>query len=165
MNSIFKFFSGFNLQKALLLLASPFLAMWHNYKIMAVGLLVVMILDLRTGIQVYCKKNNVKIKVLKPKSWGYIQSAGLRRTMSKLKDYLGVIIAAYFFGHFILKEPLDIFGYNLTELMMVVLGAIELWSIGENFKELRGYNIFDYIKKLIINRDAGAVLDDITTKE
>lgn len=162
MDAILKFFTQFNYKKGILLLTSPILAMWQDYRVMTAGLLVIMFVDLYTGIKVYCTKNNVKLSIFKIKSWGHIKSGGLRRTLSKLKDYLLVIIAFHFFETYVLKSPLDIFGYKGTELIFVTLAVIELWSIGENFKAKRGYNIFEYMKRLLINRDIDGVARTIT---
>ncbi|WP_062057428.1 hypothetical protein [Aquimarina longa] len=162
MNSIIVFFTRFNLKKAFLLFISPLLVICRDYETMIFGLISIMIINLRTGIKVYCKENYCKISILKPKTWEHLKSIGLRKTMSKLKDYILVIIAFFFFENYLLKSPLDIFRYNGTELIIVTLGLIEVWSIGENFKKLRGYNIFEYIKNLIIKRDVQTVIKDIT---
>lgn len=162
MTSITKFFGSFNFKKALMLLASPFVALYNDYKVMAIGLLILILIDLITGIKVYVKDNNLKLSLFKPSTWGIINSAGLRQTIAKFKDYVVVIVAVFFFDNYILKSPLIAFGYNLTEILILVLAVVELWSIGENFKSLRGYNIFDYIRKLIFKKDLEGVMGEIS---
>jgi hypothetical protein len=64
-----------------------------------------------------------------------------------------------------LKDVVNVYGFGLDGLTALILGVIELWSMGENFRKLRGYNIFEYLFKLIKTKDIAATVSDIKNLE
>jgi len=161
MESIINFFKTINYKKALVLILGPLLLMWQSMEKMFVSLIVLITIDMIMGIRVYLKDNKVNLTVLRPSTWKHIQSSGLKRTSSKAKDYFLVIAATYAINAHVLKKPIIIYNYSAQEIVLITLAIIELWSIGENFRKLRGYNIFDYVIGFIKDKDWKKTLDDI----
>lgn len=161
MDTIIKFFKTFTLDKAIVLLLSPLVLLFQNLGDMMVSLFALITIDLIMGIRVYVKTNNERLQLLKPSTWKHIKSAGLKKTTSKAKDYFLIIVATFVINTYIVKVPISFFDYNIEELVVVSLAVIEIWSIGENFRTLRGYNIFEFVYKIIKDKDWKKSLDDI----
>ncbi len=135
--------------------------MTNNYYTMFFTLFFIAMIDLRFGIRVYCKGKSTKFAVLKPSSWYLIKSSGIRQTFIKLKDYFFIIFSVYLIENYMLKKGVSIFDYDLTHITFILLSGIELWSIGEKFKKLRGYNIFELFQKVVFKKDISAAVEEI----
>lgn len=161
MNSVIAFFKGLNLKKIILLLLAPLLLMWNDLSTMFIGLMVLVTIDLQMGIKVHNKLHKQKFILWKRETWGVVKSKGLRQTASKIKDYVLIIVGVWTLNHKILKNPLSLFEYNVEEMVIITLAVVELWSMGENFKKLRGYNILEYVFRLFKNKDINKTIEDI----
>jgi hypothetical protein len=143
-----------------------------NFKMLTVqnwkpwlGLLILITIDLYWGIKKSQIGKTQKISIFKPSTWGEITSEGLRRTLRKIPEYITIIIAIHALETLFLKEPLELLGYGLTAIIFLIIAFVELWSIGENFKAVKGYNILEYFHKVFITRDFNSIKEELEKKE
>ena len=161
LKSLIIYFKEFSFSKLLFFVINPLVLMYNNYFAMFFTLLLIILVDLRFGIRVYCKENNLQVKLSKPSTWGVITSSGFRQTLNKGKDYFFIVFSVFLLEQYMLKSEVILFNYNLTHISFIVLSAVELWSIGENFRKLRGYNFFELLQKIIIQKDMSATVTKI----
>lgn len=165
MKTIVKFFSSINLGKAALLVVSPLILFWQSMGGMIIGLGFLIFIDLVMGIRADLKQKDLDFKFLRVNTWKNIESDGLKRTANKAKDYAFLIIGAFVLSQYMLKGCFEILDFGIDEITAALLGAIELWSIGENFRKLRGYNILEYVAKFFKSKDISKAFEDVKNAE
>jgi hypothetical protein len=166
MNSITKFFNEITIYKALALALSPLLLMWSSMYELIVSLVALITIDMYLGAKVFAKENNQNINLFNPFTWQTFKSGKWRLTVNKAKDYFILLVAAFIVNTYVIaKTPIVIFGYSLQELILISFCIIETWSIGENFKKLRGYNIFEFIFKFVKDKDWKKSIDSLKDAE
>lgn len=148
MKSISLFFSTIT-AKGFLLTLTPIMAMMMNSLEAAIGLAILITLDLFTGVKKYLYINKIKTSIFKKSFWLAIKSEGLRNTWKKTREYTFGILGIFATDAFILKVgnfqvmERDI---NITTLAITIAAVIELWSNYENIEATGGINI---LKKAI----------------
>lgn len=100
-------------------------------KMLIIGIFILLLLDLITGIR--------KARFKKES----ITSSGLRRTVSKLLEYSIAILASQVFT-FVFKLDL-----TLSYYVALFIATIELKSIFENISETTGVDIWKGVRRLI----------------
>ena len=93
-----------------------------------------------------------------------LTSRRLSRLISKIFIYEATVILFFLIDKYMLGDILAYFftiEYLLTKITGLVLASIEIFSIDENFKAVKGFGIFDAFKKLIAK--AKDVKEDIDT--
>lgn len=93
-----------------------------------------------------------------------LTSRRLSRLISKIFVYEATVILFYLIDKFMLGDILAHFftiDYLLTKIVGLVLVSVEIFSIDENYKAVRGLGIFDAFKRLV--QVAKDVKDDIDT--
>ncbi len=118
----------------------------------AVVLVVLVLLDMRFGIKKHIKRRVEKGDIPKSqRSFKNIRSGGVRRTFSKIADYLIVVMAFIAFEGLLeyMEVNVKYHNFTLSNLMVFLLCLNELKSIDENLKELRGIGLlksaFDFV--------------------
>lgn len=150
MNSISLFFSNLTKGKKLALLLAPILTLLLSMKAILLGLFILIIIDLITGIVKSLKEQNIKANVSKKLFWKSIKSYLLRKTWKKAYEYgLGIIVIVVFetlvFGStsiLIMSKS-----FTISELAVIIPAIIEIWSIFENIEAVSKNNV---LKKLTL---------------
>jgi hypothetical protein len=94
-----------------------------------------------------------------------ITSRGLSALMSKMLLYQSTVISAFILGTFVIGDILfKLFSIHMlaTKMVAFILIYIEMKSINENFKAIRGINLWDALRSLLarakeIKEDLGDV--------
>ena len=98
-----------------------------------------------------------------------ITSKGLSAIISKMLLYQLTIITTYLLDFYIIGEFLDgIFSIEqvLTKIVAMVLVFIEAQSINENYKEIRGVDLWEQFKKLLSRaKEVSSSVKDIEGEE
>ncbi len=131
----------------------------------ATGLLMLILLDTRLGIKKHIKKEKSKGVVLKSeRSIMNLQSVGLRKTFSKIADYLIVILIFVFFEGILEYMGVNVKYNNFTvsNFVVLLLCLTELKSVDENIKELHNISLYQRINDFIFKRKS---ISEITTDE
>jgi hypothetical protein len=160
-NSLTIFFKTFSLKKMLLFFLNPLMLICSEYYQMFFVLLLIVFIDLRFGIKVYCKDKGKILKIKKPSTWSLLTSSGFRKTFNKIKDYIFLIFAIFLLDKYMLNIGVLFFNYTLTHLSFIVLSGVELWSIGENFKKIRGYNFLELLHKIIVKKSLNDAIENL----
>ena len=108
------------------------------------GLVILITIDLLTGIIRSFKEQNVCFNIFKVSTWNVIKSRLLRGTLRKSYEYGILIIVVAIMEAFVLGVmPITLIGkvFTLTELSVVVCSGIETWSIFENIEPITKSNI------------------------
>jgi len=145
MHSFLTFFKNITLVKKILLLVSPVLSILITVQAAALGLFLLIFIDLLTGIRKNLHQNNISCNPLKAQLYRSIKSYLLRQTLKKTYEYLFAIIALIVFESLVFGSmSILIFSkvFTFTELGILLCASIELWSIGENMEAVSGKNIF-----------------------
>ncbi len=145
----FMFFTAnIDLSKIIGLMISALMAELINTLPLIIALVILMLIDLRFGVKKWIKKEQKAGRKVNRFFILNFNSDGMRKTLSKGTDYFWMIICAVVFEILVLQH-LDIKiqwrNLNIPSLMIAIMCFVEIWSIGENYKELRGYNIVTYI--------------------
>lgn len=149
MKSLVSFFSQLSTGKKVLLLLTPFITLLTNMKLAFIALLVLIFIDLLTGIRKSFFIKNVSLNPLKKIFWLGVKSYLLRRTWRKTYEYLfGIIAIAVFETYMLGITQIELLGKvsSFTEWSVVICGTVEIWSIFENMEAVSGNNI---LKKLL----------------
>lgn len=144
MHSIKLFFSKLTTGKTILILLSPAIALLLSMKAALIGLLILIIADLITGIIKTTRAWDVPLNMRKAIFWKGIKSYLLRNTWRKSYEYgMGIIVVAIFESLIFTNITIQMYGkiFKLTELAVVVAAVIEIWSIFENLETSTGSNI------------------------
>ena len=132
--------------KVVVLSISTILSVLINMKIALLGLSILIIIDLITGIAKSLYEKNINCNPLKTEFWKSIKSYMLRKTWKKAYEYgIGIIVV-------VILETL-VFGgstsimlkskkFSLSELAVVIPSIVEVWSIFENIEVVTKNNFF-----------------------
>tara|TARA_R110000764_G_scaffold20407_2_gene52403 strand:- start:3330 stop:3830 length:501 start_codon:yes stop_codon:yes gene_type:complete len=144
MKQILLFFKDFSLGKQTLILLTPIISVLMNMNTLILGLVILITIDLLTGIIRSFKEQNVCFNIFKVSTWNVIKSRLLRGTLRKSYEYGILIIVVAIMEAFVLGVmPITLIGkvFTLTELSVVVCSGIETWSIFENIEPITKSNI------------------------
>ena len=137
MKSITLFFKSLTVSKTILLILSPAISTLVSMKSSIIGLLILILIDLITGIRKTHHINKVKF------SWKTVKSYLLRQTWKKTYEYGIGIVAITILQTLIFGEiNVAIFDkeLNLAQLSVIIPSLIELWSVFENLEAVSGNN-------------------------
>ena len=152
MKSLILFLQKTTVTEKLLLLITPLITIILSMKVALVGLLILILLDLLTGIRKNNYLNKVKFNIFKEQFWVSIKSYLLRKTWRKSYEYgLGIIVIMVFESLIFGVTTISLFSqtFTLSELIIVIPAFIEVWSIFENLEAVSGRNILKRIKFLL----------------
>lgn len=146
------FFSNLTFGKKLLLLLTPIISTLISMKAAILGLWILIIIDLLTGIRKNLYMRGVPFNPLKKAFWKSIKSYLLRQTWKKTYEYaIGIItivvIESLIFG----GVPVTLMGkiFSIAELSILIPATVEVWSIFENLEAVSGKNILKVLKNFL----------------
>lgn len=136
--------------KGVILSLSALIAVLISMKAALLGLLILILIDLITGIRANLHDWGISANPFKKKFWKSIKSYLLRKTWKKTYEYgIGIIVVAVF-ETFIFGAPASIIlmskTFTLAEIATIVPALVEVWSIFENFEAVSNNNI---LKRLV----------------
>lgn len=136
--------------KGAILSLSTILSVLINMKAALLGLSLLILFDLLTGIRANLHKRKIPCNLLKVSFWKSIKSYLLRRTWKKAYEYgIGILVIATF-ETFIFGSPMSIMlmdkAFTLAEVATLVPALVEVWSIFENLERVSKRN---FLKRLI----------------
>lgn len=152
------FFDHFSVKKLYFFIPAPFLAMAVDLKQAILGFLIIIIIDLHTGIKASLYEKKKSTSIFKRYYWKSIHSQGLRNTWIKAQHYgMGIIVACViemvvlgdkliYTIPFINKESF------LTETVIFMGCAIEVLSIYENMEKYMKMNMIKKFYSLFPSR-------------
>lgn len=151
MKSIYLFFSTFNSGK-LGALSIAMTTIILNSQMQLILLSILIGIDFITGVKKSFKVKKIKPNPFKKSFWGVVHSKGMRETWNKGYQYgIGILVMvavqAIFFGksHFhILNQD-----FSIVKAGMLILCAIEIYSIFENLK-VGNSSLINKMENLII---------------
>ena len=152
MNSTILFFKNMTLGKSLLLSLTPILIMILNMKTVLLALLIIIIIDLLTGIRKAHYTERVLFRPLKKNFWKVIKSKELRKTWRKAIEYVTGIIVFTILDTMVLGiSSIEMLGnkYSLAELAIIVACLVEAYSVYENMEAVSGNNLFKKILEFL----------------
>lgn len=149
-------FQDWELYKVFSLAFSIFLSIFTSVAVPFLALLALILIDTRFGIKKWMFKQRSKGNVnLKRFSFQNIRSWGIRRVLSKIADYVFILAASV-----ILEMLLEYLHLNakydhlhLSTLVAFLLCAVELKSIDENVKSIRGLSIISAVVNYFVKRN------------
>lgn len=146
MKALIAFFKGTTVAgKGVIFSLSALIAVLISMKAALLGLLILILIDLITGIRANLHDWGVSANPLKASFWKSIKSYLLRKTWKKTYEYgIGIIVVAVF-ETFIFGAPASIIlmskTFTLAEVATIVPALVEVWSIFENFEAVSDRNI------------------------
>tara|TARA_R110000851_G_scaffold27764_5_gene77893 strand:- start:8348 stop:8851 length:504 start_codon:yes stop_codon:yes gene_type:complete len=156
MNSTITFFSKLTHWKEVLLLISPIISLLISMQAAILGLIILIGLDLLTGISRTLNEWGIKPNPLKKIFWKSIKSYLLRKTWRKAYEYgFGIVVVAVFETLILGSTSISLMdrNFSITELAIIIPSVIEVWSIFENLENISKRNI---LKRLIYLMPKGA---------
>lgn len=148
MKSISSFFSNMCKGKKLVLLLTPIFTTILSMKGTLLGLLILILLDLVTGIRKNLHRDN-------PEGTSFfrsIKSYLLRQTWRKAYEYgIGVIVIVVFESMVLGMTPITLVGkvFTISQLSVLIACAVEVWSVFENMEAVSGQNLLKKLKKFL----------------
>lgn len=155
MKSVTAFFSQLTSGKKILLLLSPIISILVSMKVLLLGLWLLILIDLLTGIRKNLHQKNIKFSLFQANFWKSIKSYLLRKTWQKSYEYALGIITIVVLESLILGEThVEVMNktFTISELSIIVPACVEVWSIFENFEAVSGNNILKKAKKYLMNK-------------
>lgn len=153
MKSMSLFFGKMTLEKkSLLLILTPILTVLLNIKSMLIGLAMLILLDLLTGIRKSLHEKKLSFNPFKKHFWKTLHSKGMRDTWRKTYEYgIGIIVFVIFETMILKIDPIEIGGalFTLTELAVVAATLVEIYSVFENMEAVSGNNLLKRISFLL----------------
>lgn len=133
---------------------TPFVDGWQSLAVWIIVALVLIIGDLRFGLQA-ARKRGEKIR----------HSRAIRRTINKMVDYICWVSIAWVLGGSFGR----IFGVpTLAAIIMLVVCAVELSSIFDNYFEYKGIkkklNVWKFISRLFKRPEIEESIEDVEPK-
>lgn len=131
------FFTNFTMGKQLLILLTPLITVLVSIKLALVGLAIIILLDLYTGIKKSLFRKQLKFNPFRKSTWLVINSEGFRRSWVKAAEYgIGVIVTVVLEALFFKGSIVDILDHNftITEIVIGIAMSIEIYSIYENLR-------------------------------
>lgn len=152
MNSISLFFGKLTLEKkALILILTPILTVLLNLGPMLIGLAMLILLDLLTGIRKNLHQKQLKFNPFRKYFWATLHSKGMRDTWRKTYEYgIGIIVFIIFETMILKISPISLGGamFSLSELAVVAATLVEIYSVFENMEAVSGRNMLKRIQFL-----------------
>ena len=155
MKSITLFFKNMTIGKGLLLSFSPIIILLLNMKTILLALLVIIFLDMITGIRKAHYAEGIKFRPFEKKFWKVISSKELRKTWRKSTEYIVGIMAFSVLDSMVLgTTSIELLGkiYSISELAVTIACLAEVYSIYENMEAVSGNNLFKRIIGLLPER-------------
>lgn len=152
MESLTTFFGNLTTGKKILLLITPIISVIISMKTAILGLCLLIVFDLITGIRKSIHQSNKDKNSEKKTFMMAIKSYLLRKTWRKTYEYgIGILIIVIFESLILGTTPISLIGkvFTIAELSVLVPATIEVWSIFENFEAVSGQNILKKIKSLL----------------
>ena len=150
MSSISLFFGKLTLEKkALILILTPILTVLLNLRPMLIGLAMLILLDLLTGIRKSLHQKKLKFNPFKKYFWQTLHSKGMRDTWRKTYEYgIGILVFIIFETMALKMSPISLGDavFTLSELAVVTATLVEVYSVFENMEAVSGNNL---LKRLI----------------
>lgn len=143
MSSITLFFKSMTLSKYVLLFLSPLLIVILSMKTILLALVVIIFIDLLTGIRKAHYQNDIGFRPWKKEFWSIIKSSELRNSWRKTTEYLIGIMVFIVLEALVFKGlSIDALGlkYSLAELAASIACIVEVYSIYENMEAVSGRN-------------------------
>lgn len=175
MKSIMAFFEKLTVGKKVLLLSSPIITLLISMKLAIIGLFLLIIIDLLTGIRKSLHLTGVGFNPFNKLFWGSIKSYLLRKTWRKAYEYgIGIIVISILETLVLGGTPITFLAktFSLTEMAAVVPALIEIWSIFENLEAVSGSNILKRLRpfmpkivRAILGDDTIVVADVTKTRD
>lgn len=139
--------------KVMVLSLSAIISVLISMKVALSGLILIIILDLITGISKNLYNQGKPFNPLKLYFWKSIKSYLLRRTWKKGYEYgLGIIVVLIFDtmvwggdSRVMLVNKI----FTFSELSVIIASGIEIWSIGENIEEITGSNFIKRFTRIL----------------
>ena len=151
MKSTILFFKNMTIGKGLLLSLSPILIMILSMKTILFALLIIIFVDLLTGIRKAHYTEGVTFRPHKKEFWKVIKSKELRKTWRKTIEYaVGVIIFVILETMVLGESSVQLLGnkYSIAELAVTIACLVETYSIYENMEAVSGNNLMKKIIKI-----------------
>ncbi len=148
MKSAIVFFKELTVVKKVLLGVTPILTVMSNAQQACIGLGLLILLDLITGIRKSLYATEIKERFWQKAFWKQVKSYGMRETWKKAYEYgVGIIVCSIFESMIFKTEPIELMNskFSLTELAIMVASIIEVYSNYENMEAVSGRNIFKKI--------------------
>ena len=148
MKSISSFFNNMCKGKKLVLLLTQIFTTILSMKETLLGLLILILLDLVTGIRKNLHRDN-------PEGASFfrsIKSYLLRQTWRKAYEYgIGVIVIVVFESMVLGMTPITLVGkvFTISQLSVLIPCAVEVWSVFENMEAVSGQNLLKKLKKFL----------------
>ena len=118
-------------------------------KTILLALLIIIFIDMITGIRKAHYAEGVKFRPFKKDFWKVISSKELRKTWRKTTEYvIGILAFTILDGMVLGTSSIELIGksYSISELAVTVACLVEVYSIYENMEAVSGDNLF---KKII----------------
>ena len=125
------------------------------------GLLVLVFMDLVTGIIAHFKQNKIKFQPFKYSFWKHITSKGIGDTISKMLVYLILVISGFMIDMLIIPNA----GLLITKIMGGAAGLREIKSIIENSEKILGAGLITFIRAVSKYGFTGAFNEVLKEKE
>ena len=119
------------------------------------GVLILIALDLITGVMAHFKKHNLTFCFWRAECWRPISSHGFGQTLSKTVTYMILIITGYIIDFLIISNT----GLLVTKILAAAVGLRELKSLIENSEIILGGGIIKFIKAVASKGFKGAFAD------
>lgn len=142
------FFKQLCAPKIILLGLSPLLTLFLSMKAILASLLVIILIDMITGIRKNLYQMDKSRSPFKKYFWKSLKSSGMRQTWRKTYEYGVGIIVFMVLDMFVLKAgTFHVLNADrsLSELSVAVACIIEVWSIFENMEHVSGNNVLKRI--------------------
>lgn len=143
------FFKDITFGKKLLMLLAPILTVLVSMKAALFGLLLLIFIDLLTGIRRTHYEWKVSFQPLKKMYWLSIRSYLLRQTWRKTYEYgIGILVMVVFESLVFGQYDIIIMGktFSIAELAIVFPAIVEVWSIYENLEAVSEINLLKRLK-------------------
>ncbi len=121
----------------------------------AIGLIILVLLDVRFGIKKFIKNKKKEGVVLKSEhTYRNVKSEGLRRTISKITDYVIFIIAFMTLEVIMTSMGVNVSyeNFSLSTFVVLLLCLVEMKSIDEKFEELYKISILTSVLDFVFRR-------------
>ena len=152
MNSIIIFFSKLTLEKKFLLFViTPILTVLLNIQLMLLGLAIIILIDLVTGVNKSLYEKKMRFTPWKRDFWLCVRSKGMRETWRKTYEYgIGVCVFVILESLVLKTGPIELMGlhFTLTELAVATASVIEVYSVFENLEAVTGRNLLKRLLKM-----------------
>ncbi len=148
--------------KFLAWLLVPFVAMFAPIAPLIHVMIVLLFIDMITGIAASMKRDNVKLGLIGSGLWSHIKSRKIGLTLSKAMAYILLIISAFIIDKYIIGMDGSIY---LTKVLTAAAAFRELFSILENSETITGRSISGIIVNIIRKGFKEGLADTLDNKK